>query len=68
MSLFQVNLILLSSLFDLSFNFPKIGECFALDEILMQLGKVESGFYNCDFSYPFCALQAFGFALSSLCR
>ena len=38
------------------------------EEILMQLGKIGNGFYNCDFSFPFCALQAFGFALSSLCR
>ncbi len=48
-------------------NFQIVDESYP-DEILMQLGKVENGFYNCDFRYPFCALQAFGFALSSLCR
>ena len=38
------------------------------DDILMQLGKLETGEYNCDFSFPLCALQAFGFALASLSR
>lgn len=48
-------------------NFQIVDESYP-DDILMQLGKVENGFYNCDFTFPFCALQAFGFALSSLCR
>ena len=47
-------------------NFQIIDE--SSDEMIMQLGKVETGWYNCDFSFPLCALQAFGFALSSLCR
>lgn len=38
------------------------------DEIIMQLGKVDTNIYNCDFSFPICALQALGFGLSSLCR
>jgi hypothetical protein len=38
------------------------------DNILMQLGKVDNNTYNCDFAYPICALQAFGFALGSLCK
>lgn len=37
-------------------------------DILIQLGKQETGVFSCDFTYPLCALQAFGFALSSLCR
>lgn len=38
------------------------------DDVLMQLGKVDTSYYNCDYGFPMCALQAFGFALSSLCR
>ena len=38
------------------------------DNIIMQLGKVDTNIYNCDFRYPICSLQAFGFALASLCR
>ena len=38
------------------------------DEILMQLGKVETGEYNCDYTWPLCAMQAFGLALASLSR
>lgn len=48
-------------------NFQIIDES-SPDDILMQLGKVEQCVYSCDFSFPICALQAFGFALSSLCR
>jgi tubby-related protein 1 len=48
-------------------NFQIVDESYP-DDILMQLGKVGNGFFNCDFTYPFCALQAFGFALSSLCK
>ncbi|CAF0715598.1 unnamed protein product [Brachionus calyciflorus] len=48
-------------------NFQIIDES-SPDDILMQLGKVETTHYSCDFSFPICALQAFGFALSNLCR
>lgn len=48
-------------------NFQIIDES-SPDDILMQLGKVDSIVYNCDFGFPICALQAFGFALSSLCK
>ena len=37
-----------------------------IDYIVMQFGKVSKDVYTCDFSYPMCALQAFGVALSSL--
>ncbi|RNA27193.1 tubby -like protein [Brachionus plicatilis] len=36
------------------------------DYVVTQFGKVNKDLYTCDFSYPFCALQAFGVALSSL--
>ena len=48
-------------------NFQIVDESFP-DDVLMQLGKVQTSYYNCDFGFPICALQAFGFALSSLCR
>jgi hypothetical protein len=38
------------------------------DVCIMQLGKIDSFIFNCDFSYPLCALQAFAFGLSSLTR
>ena len=31
----------------------------------LQVGKFEEGVLTCDFRYPFCALQAFAFALSN---
>eukprot|EP01138_Halocafeteria_seosinensis_P000431 gb/GECG01000445.1/.p1 GENE.gb/GECG01000445.1/~~gb/GECG01000445.1/.p1 ORF type:complete len:730 (+),score=89.60 gb/GECG01000445.1/:1-2190(+) len=31
----------------------------------LQFGKMEAGAFSCDFRYPFCALQAFGSALTS---
>ena len=34
--------------------------------VVMQFGKVNRDLFTCDYSYPFCALQAFGVALSSL--
>ena len=34
--------------------------------VVMQFGKVNQDLFTCDYSYPFCALQAFGVALSSL--
>lgn len=37
-------------------------------DIIIQLGKQDTGVFSCDFTHPLCALQAFGFALSSLCR
>lgn len=48
-------------------NFQIVDESFP-DDILMQLGKVETGEYNCDFTWPLCAMQAFGLALASLSR
>jgi hypothetical protein len=48
-------------------NFQIVDES-APDNILMQLGKEDTNRYNCDFAYPLCALQAFGFALGSLCK
>ena len=48
-------------------NFQIVDESYP-DDIILQLGKVETGWYNCDFAFPLCALQAFGFALSSLSR
>jgi hypothetical protein len=36
------------------------------DYVVMQFGKVSKDLYTCDFSYPFCALQAFGVAITSL--
>ena len=36
------------------------------DYIVMQFGKVNKDVYTCDFSYPMCALQAFGVAITSL--
>lgn len=36
------------------------------DYVVTQFGKVNKDLYTCDFSYPICALQAFGVALSSL--
>lgn len=38
------------------------------DEILFQLGKLKTKCYSCDFRYPFCALSAFGMALTCLSR
>lgn len=34
--------------------------------IVMQFGKISKDVYTCDYSYPLCALQAFGTAISSL--
>lgn len=48
-------------------NFQIIDET-SPDVILTQLGKVEDCVYNCDFAFPLCAIQAFGFALANLCR
>ncbi len=31
----------------------------------MQFGKVGENSFTCDYSYPMCAIQAFGIALSS---
>lgn len=36
------------------------------DYVCMQFGKVNKDLYTCDYSYPFCALQAFALALTSL--
>ena len=36
------------------------------DYIVMQFGKVNKDVFTCDFSYPLCALQAFGIAITSL--
>ncbi|CAF0715606.1 unnamed protein product [Brachionus calyciflorus] len=36
------------------------------DYIVTQFGKVNKDLYTCDYSYPLCALQAFGIALTSL--
>ena len=36
------------------------------DYVVMQFGKVNKDMYTCDYSYPMCALQAFGIALTSL--
>jgi tubby and related proteins len=48
-------------------NFQIVDES-SPDDVLMQLGKVETSYYNCDYGFPMCGLQAFGLALSSLCR
>ena len=39
--------------------------CVAVDYIVMQFGRVSDEVFTMDFSYPLCALQAFGIALSS---
>lgn len=36
------------------------------DYVVMQFGKVNKDLYTCDYSYPFCALQAFALAITSL--
>lgn len=36
------------------------------DYVVTQFGKVNKNLYTCDYSYPLCALQAFGIALTSL--
>ena len=36
------------------------------DYITMQFGKINKDLYTCDYSYPFCGLQAFAIALTSL--
>ena len=46
-------------------NFQIVHE-FNTDYIVMQFGKVDKDAYTCDYSYPMCALQAFGVALTSL--
>ena len=33
--------------------------------IVMQFGRIDEDVFTCDFSYPMCAIQAFGIALSS---
>ena len=38
------------------------------DRIIFQLGKVKKYCYNLDYSYPLCAFQAFGIAISCLSR
>ena len=37
----------------------------SVNEIKMQFGKTGENSFVCDYSYPFCAIQAFGIALSS---
>ena len=37
-----------------------------VDYIVMQFGKISKDVYTCDYSYPLCALQAFGICISSL--
>jgi hypothetical protein len=46
-------------------NFQIVHEL-STNYIVMQFGKVANDLYTCDYSYPFCALQAFAVALSSL--
>jgi tubby-related protein 1 len=48
-------------------NFQIVDES-SPDDIIMQLGKVETCIYNCDYAFPLCAVQAFGFAMASFCR
>ena len=48
-------------------NFQIIDET-SPDVVLTQLGKVDDCVYHCDFAFPLCAIQAFGFALANLCR
>ncbi len=38
------------------------------DEVLLQLGHMESKTYALDYKYPFCAFSAFGVAISCLSR
>ena len=37
----------------------------AVDYIAMQFGRVSDDVFTMDFSYPLCAVQAFGIALAS---
>jgi len=37
----------------------------AVEYIVMQFGRVSEDIFTLDLSYPLCALQAFGIALSS---
>lgn len=48
-------------------NFQIVDESQPNDTIIL-VGKMDNGVYSCDFTFPLCALQAFAFALSSLCR
>jgi tubby and related proteins len=36
-----------------------------VDYIVMQFGRIDEDVFTCDYSYPMCAIQAFGLALSS---
>ena len=38
---------------------------FTVDYIVMQFGRVSEDIFTMDYSYPMCAVQAFGIALSS---
>ncbi len=38
------------------------------EDILFQMGKLKSKCYSCDFKYPFCAMNAFGLAVTCLSR
>jgi len=37
----------------------------AAEYVVMQFGRVSEDVFTMDFSYPLCAMQAFGIALSS---
>lgn len=49
-------------------NFQLIDEVHDPNQNVIQLGKVDTFLFNCDYTYPLCALQAFAIGISSLCR
>ena len=48
-------------------NFQIVDE-YSPEVIIMQVGKLDTGEFSCDYSFPLCALQAFALALSSFIR
>lgn len=46
-------------------NFQLVRKGFE-DQVVLQFGKVQDGFYHMDYSWPLTAVQAMGICLSSL--
>jgi hypothetical protein len=48
-------------------NFQMVNDV-SPEATVMQLGKIDTFIFNCDYTFPLCALQAFAFGISSLAR
>ncbi|KHJ45894.1 hypothetical protein D918_04106 [Trichuris suis] len=47
------------------FELPWKSDPSIAEYVIMQFGRISDNIFSMDYSYPLCALQAFGIALSS---